>query len=136
MFSAEYLAGLFDGEGYVTMHGRNDGYVMCYIGMVMHNKTILEKLLQQFPESVMYEHDRNNKLSNSVGLSWRINSRSAKAFVDLIYPYCVLKQEDLNWYYDWYNLSKSSTAGLTAEVRKERIELINNYKKWRASKKA
>jgi len=136
MLSAEYLAGLFDGEGYFTMHGRNDGYVMCYIGIVMHDRRILDKLLVQFPKSVIYGHDKNNRLSSNVGNSWRLNSRQAKEFVDMIYPYLIIKQEDLDWYYRWLALARNTTTKLTEEMKMQRNALVDEYKLWRASKKA
>lgn len=135
MLSSEYIAGLFDGEGYVTLHGRKDGYIMCYVGIVMQDTRVLDLLLQQFPESVIYGHDKNNKLSNGNCSSWRLNSKSAKVFVDTILPYCILKQEDLQWYLDWYNLSRNTTNKLTEQTKVERTKFVEAYKAWRATRK-
>lgn len=136
MLDSRYIAGLFDGEGYLTMHGRNDGYVMCYVGIVMHDRRILDLLLTQFPESVLYVHDINNKLSKNAGSSWRINSRGAENFVRSIYPHCIVKREDLRWYFKWLELSRSTTTRLTTEQKEQRNILVQNYKVWRAINKA
>lgn len=135
MLSAEYLAGLFDGEGYFTMCSRKDYYIMCWIGIVMHDRRVLDILLKQFPESVIYGHDKNNRLSANVGYSWRLNTRNAKPFVDLIYPHCIIKVEDLDWYYRWLNLPRNSTTKLSEETKVQRKILTDEYTLWRTSKK-
>lgn len=135
MLSKDYIAGLFDGEGYVTIHGRSDNYIMCYIGIVMQDTTVLDLLQQQFPMSKLYGHDKNNKLSRRQCTDWRLTSLNAKEFVDLIYSTSLLKKEDLDWYYAWYDLSRNTTNKLSEATINKRQQFLIDYKEWRALRK-
>lgn len=83
-FSAEYMAGFFDGEGYVGIH--RDGVL---VSITQVDRRPLEWLRGRFGGSVA-RHGRPMP-SRRPCSQWVIGNRKAMAFLEWIRPYAVLK---------------------------------------------
>lgn len=81
MLSLEYVAGLFDGEGCVSVQSKG------YLAVVIANNhlPLLQQLKEQFGGSITI---RPNGTCN-----WKISTRQGEAFLRLIHPFLVVKKD-------------------------------------------
>lgn len=132
MLSAEYLAGLFDGEGWITFSYKSNGYIMCNVGISLANVNMITSLCDQFPESNLYEKEKS-KLGNKQVYMFRLTGHKAQKFIDLIEPHVILKKEDLAFYKKWKCTCRNTTTKLTAVDLAAREAFIKEYKEFRNS---
>lgn len=125
--SEQYLAGLFDGEGWVTFTLRPDtGYLRCAVGIGMTlNEDIQPKLLEMYPESVLHQKEQKHIYK------WEIAGASAQRFIDAIRPYIIIKRADIQWFDRWSALPKARPRNMSPEILQSRIDFMQEYKEWR-----
>ena len=96
-----YAAGLFDGEGYVriarwkkpkTLHVR----YQIFAGIGMTHKPIIEQFHKTYGGSLhMNRHDERNP-RHKIQFSCILASQKAATFLRLIYPFSVVKKEQID----------------------------------------
>src|SRR6185437_16238748 len=95
-----YVAGLFDGEGWVriaTWHKPNSDHiryqVIAGIGMTYH--PVIKRLKEEYGGSIHENrHDLRNE-NNRIQFSWHIASQKAKVFFNRIYPHLIVKRDQV-----------------------------------------
>ena len=96
-----YIAGLFDGEGYVRINrwAKPKSTHIRYnliVGINMTYRPIIEMLHEQF-DGGLYENRydlRNPK--QRIGYCWNVASQGAAAFLRLIQPHLIVKRDQVN----------------------------------------
>jgi hypothetical protein len=95
---AAYAAGLFDGEGHISIqtpllkeNGRR--YHRLMLSLVNTDKRLVDWLIEQFGGYVSYHRRPTNGHQDSWG--WATNSQVAEQFLRAIQPYAVLKAEQI-----------------------------------------
>lgn len=96
----EYVAGLFDGEGWFsitrTHHGRHirEFQFQCHAGLVIRERFILEALESMFGGTIREQTSRNIK--HNPYYRWRITGHEVLIFALYIKKYVRLKQKQAN----------------------------------------
>ena len=128
---AAYIAGIFDGEGFFTMSWRKDfGYLKCEFGISMAEEFLIDLLVKQFPRACKYNKGKS-KLGNKDIFMFRLNGSYAEDFVQLIEPYVIIKQKELEFWYKWKTMPKALPRQMTPEIMRAREALFNEYKAFR-----
>lgn len=98
MLSIEYLAGLFDGEGYITIdHRRKMSHrvercqIKCGISLVY--KPLIEQLADQFDGIVNVNDSAHRKNPrNRIVYAWVASSTVAVKFIRDVHPFLIIKR--------------------------------------------
>ena len=132
MLPLEYIAGLIDGEGCITIHTRNDRAVSVEHYPVVcltlgKAKNIVTELKERFGGSVRvaYKFHKNGK--TSIVDVWKISSRKAYAFLKQILPYLQIKRRQAELvieFYDGFKAGYRYGASLDEIKRRERIRRL------------
>lgn len=88
-----YMAGLFDGEGCVSIakHSSNRYYnIACYL--IMANEYLPQLFQFRFGGRVSRKYNHPNKPEWRPYWRWAISSQQAYRFLKTIYPYLILKK--------------------------------------------
>ena len=127
-----YLAGLIDGEGCVSLHGRRDpvrGY--CTAALQVSN-TDLELLdwLHRSLGGTIYQR-RDGRPTRKVCATWGIFATGAREILQAVRPYLRVKaaQADVVLRLDWTNPGR---AGMTPERRRERAVALAEIRRLNA----
>lgn len=107
MFEPAYVAGLFDGEGWITVstwHNAKKQYPQwspryirhqLMVGIANTNKPLIDRIHQQFGGDLYINNSANKKNPNNrLGYTWRKSSLKASEFLELLLPYLVVKREE------------------------------------------
>ena len=88
-----YIAGLFDGEGTVTLSRNNsrDKYRAATVSMTSTSLEILEFLVKEFGGSICKQ--KVYKDIHKQSWSWRLTRRNAVCFLKSILPYMLEKEK-------------------------------------------
>ena len=132
MISIEYIAGLFDGEGYISFNYTSSGYLKCQVGLSIGCKEVLEAIQQVFPEVEIYE----KKGTNHKLYTMFISGTSAKNFVGTMQKHCIVKHEDIAMYFEWLALPKAQPRQMTDIIRDTRKAFHEKFKAMRERQKA
>lgn len=125
MLTAEYIAGLFDGEGYISFTLRKDyGYLKCELGISVSNETVINMLHEQFPEGKHYTKLGTNRVLHHFYLS----GNNALRFINTIRPHVIIKQDVVEWYDEWQNLPLAQPCNMTNEIMQARVDFFERYK--------
>lgn len=100
-----YVAGLFDGEGWVTLGKTNlakryhysDGYVryQLHVGIAMVHKPLIERLHQTFGGHIAYTARQERQSDKTRGsFKWGLASLPAAEFLAKIEPHLICKREE------------------------------------------
>lgn len=127
--SNEYLAGLFDGEGFITFTFKPSGYINCEVCISMNAPELTAMLQELFPESRVH----SDKSKRGI-LKWVIPGGKADAFITALEPFVIFKKPDFAWYRRWQSLPKAQPRNMTEEILQYRLDFIKEYKEWRASR--
>ena len=100
MLSTEYLAGLFDGEGYITishMVSKKPGSIheryQLIVGISMTHKPLIEMLHKQLGGTFHASHKRAKPTHRTL-FSWILGSKVAARFLESVLPYSVVKKPE------------------------------------------
>lgn len=92
-----YVAGIFDGEGYITINkyrhpsGRHIRYQL-HVGIGMTDKPVIEAIAKQFGGmSTSYKSPK--KVTHRRVFEWRVSSKSAVPFLKAVQPWLMVKKE-------------------------------------------
>lgn len=100
MLDVRYVAGIFDGEGLVRIarwekpsspHTRYQVYVC--IGMTW--KPLIARLTEQFGGSFHINRHSLRNMAHRDQYNWVCTSRTAHAFLTAIYPYLIVKRDEV-----------------------------------------
>lgn len=130
MLNLDYVAGLFDSEGWITFTMKANGYIMCNVGISMVEEKMIDALCAQFPGSNKYRKDQN-KLGTKPVYMFRLTGLKAEHFVNEMVTRCYIKQPDLEFYFEWLNLSRQTTNKLQSDTIAARKAFIIKYKLFR-----
>lgn len=88
-----YIAGLFDGEGTVTLsyNNKKDIYRAATVSMSSTSIELLELLVEEFGGSIVKQ--KVYKEHHKQSWSWRLQRRNAISFLDSILPYMMEKEK-------------------------------------------
>ena len=118
-----YLAGLFDGEGWVSIsyHTKQDHYTL-QIGIKMVNKDAIDFVNTLYPGKVYAEsHNEQGWLDS---YKWVLNGAKARPFIEAVLPYCRVKALPLRLALQYIDtISKSAPNKLGVEVNADRAQL-------------
>lgn len=99
MLSVEYLAGLFDGEGYIIVDHRKRAthrVERCQIkvGISLVYKPVVQQLADQF-DGILNVNDSAHRKNprNRIVYAWVASSKPAIAFLKMVTPYLIIKRE-------------------------------------------
>lgn len=90
----DYFGGLFDGEGSVTItHRFKDNSEQFYVALSLSNTDIrVLELLKEIAGGSIH----TQKLGvNYINYNWYVSHKSARAAIDLLLPYTIIKTEEL-----------------------------------------
>ena len=83
-----YAAGLFDGEGYVSLNKGYKGYIM-NVGLEMSSITVVNRLVRWFGGTIYFRVPRKEGWK---GLwTWRLTREEAVEFLERALPYLLVK---------------------------------------------
>ncbi|MDO8752579.1 MAG: LAGLIDADG family homing endonuclease [Anaerolineales bacterium] len=87
-----YAAGLFDGEGSITLtRHRNNRTHSPQVSVTSTDYEVVRWFRERFGGSVVTKQPR--KSNHSVSYDWRLTDRRALAFLELIRPYLVIERK-------------------------------------------
>lgn len=89
-----YLAGLFDGEGCITINNA------LRIKLGITNKEVVEWIKSKCGGSIYTTNDPRYKTK----YSWEISGIDAKEFLEQILPFAIVKKAQISLALDYYNL--------------------------------
>jgi len=127
-----YIAGFFDGEGYVAIskHDKTKKWnqlgftLIVVIGQV--NPFPLIFIRQFFGGHLRRENAKGNKRAIWM---WTISSKTAYDFLQEIYPYLKVKKDECNLAFQFQNTIGNSFAKLTDETIELRTKMYEEMKK-------
>ena len=124
-----YIAGLFDGEGCVSVHKVQDQrskkkgnllyryYLKAII--VSTSKDMIDFINKHYSGSVSERTKRNPNHADQ--WAWQLSGMKAVSFFNDIYPYLIVKKEQASLAMKW-SIAKSKSY-MTEDMRKERLEI-------------
>lgn len=92
---AAYFAGLFDGEGSVTIHCKPNGSMQCTLTVVNTHKGVLDQLVEWAGGALT---SRVRREGQRPCWAWQISGPGSDAFARRILPHSVVKAEQLELY--------------------------------------
>lgn len=87
-----YAAGLFDGEGCITLRVRRSGYIAMEVRVTNTNREIIEWLRDQFGGTIYGQ--RQPKGNRREAFCWRLSEITGSNFLRLILPFLRIKREE------------------------------------------
>lgn len=100
-----YIAGIFDGEGSISMTRTHRKYcvVQCSVRIVNTDKRLIKWLEENIPHSfITRKHHKNNVWSNAEIISIR-RQKAIKGFLNKILPYLIVKRRQARLAIEWCN---------------------------------
>lgn len=102
-----YVAGLFDGEGWITVckqklgergYGHYSPHHVRYqlvVGIGIPHRPIIEQMHRQFGGGLFTNRSAQVKMPKSrPGYMWKVSSGPASSFLDLLLPHLVVKRDE------------------------------------------
>ena len=97
----QYVAGLFDGEGWITVNvwsvpGREYIRYQLFVGIGMNHYPLMRKMKEQFG-GLLHRNDsahKRNAEKNRINYQWRLSSRPAAQFLASIRPHLNIKGDE------------------------------------------
>ena len=138
MVSLEYIAGFFDGEGYIQIakkspggHSRSPYWLMC--SMANTHRGVLDEIQKVTGGLVIFHKGTTGRNSPHYRLSFY--TQQALTFLKAIQPYLVIKREEADLAVAFYEHNKAS--GFRGRVKMTEAELLirhDYYLKMKAMK--
>lgn len=102
--SFEYLAGIIDGEGCLTIQRSRNGKSHTFkIRVSMSHKRVLKEILDNFGGHLWGPYKRNRSTKEKLIWEWCIYGREAFELLKKIYPFLIVKQEEAHIGWDFCN---------------------------------
>lgn len=126
-----YYAGLFDGEGSVGVYRispRDRNHPRSYVRLVAKVtntfKPVLLPLLDKFGGSI-----ENNKASEKFNgwqdtYSWKVNASGTMHFITWIYPYSLIKKEQLDVVFQFWEYHSRNKIEYYNKPNQEKIDMF------------
>lgn len=127
-FNIEYIAGLFDGEGCISIgtyesYGNKQYRLSVEIGL-LRSERVLKQLKQQFG-GVLRVKENCGWSKKSIPY-WSVNCREALAFLKSIQPYIVIKSRQCALAIQFYDEGQWKTGHKVTDEELGRRERIRN----------
>jgi hypothetical protein len=133
-----YFAGLFDGEGWITImatldpeklmkwYQRKTPQLALTVGVANNYKPVLEELAKKFGGKVYRVRERQH--------NWRIFTKQAEIFLKLIQPYVRIKSEQIKIAFEFRETfrnykTQNDSIGISEEVIAKRLQCRNQIMK-------
>jgi hypothetical protein len=94
-----YVAGIFDGEGYVTINkyhhpsGKHIRYQLL-VGIGMVDKPVIEAISKQFG-GMLTSYKSPKKVTHRRVFEWRVSSKAAVPFLRAVQPWLIVKRDQV-----------------------------------------
>lgn len=93
-----YVAGLFDGEGWITVvvkkYPDRTSYQLV-VGIAMVHRPLIEAIHRQLGGNIYIKMPSPSQSANTrAGVTWRLTSGPAAAFLEQVVPFLVAKREE------------------------------------------
>lgn len=135
----EYLAGFFDGEGYIKINrydNKRNGKICYFVTAQLSNTN--ETIMNQISEKLNVKNRKYEYSNTNWNPVFRISTFSQKAYslLDNIKPYSIIKLREIDIVEKFRSTLKSNHYGfeLTNDERKYRDKLIEELKSFHGSK--
>jgi LAGLIDADG-like domain len=86
-----YLAGLFDGEGCVTIWTRRNGAIVLILAISNGHRGVLEQCQERFGGSIR----KKTRTENAPVYDWQVSGPKAEVFARAILPFSIVKAAQL-----------------------------------------
>ncbi len=112
-----YFAGLFDGEGSISIakyQGKNNRTPVFLLSVVItqSNQDFLQLWQTRFAIGSIYEHTKRfNNPKWSKYFDWRLTSVNALVLLEVLLPYLILKREEANIAIEFQKIKSSTRHG-------------------------
>jgi predicted transcriptional regulator len=116
MVSLEYLAGVFDGEGYVGVNVMQGGYMGVRLSVTNNNRGVLELFQQQFDGRIATP---NAKGAGGASWTWQLYGPKAIVFLKSIQPFVVIKKPQVDLAVQ-FPIGAKGRGGVTREMCEKR----------------
>lgn len=106
-----YLAGLFDGEGYISVRPKKSDKtnIQGHIGITMTNQDIIQKIYQNYGGNFRVEKPR--KEGYLYQYVWDIYGKKAENIIQKIIPFLIVKREPALLFIEFINLPRLHSLG-------------------------
>lgn len=128
-----YLAGIFDGEGYVTMSASQSPRYTLYVGIVNTYLPVLKLLQETFGGTLYLLKRREGQLGKLPCFSWRVSQSDALVFLEAIYLYVWIKKAQTDVAIEYLRTRKTSKSRVSTnevamrELCRQKIVAINGH---------
>lgn len=122
-----YLAGLFDGEGCVSLHsrnfrnGRNREYTLS-VSVANQHEGVLKMFKYRFRGSVHFKPD-------SRVFVWTVTNKTAELFLRAVLPHCVIKKPQVLLAFQFRKGVHKKNTKLTSRELQQRARLVLEMKR-------
>lgn len=96
-----YAAGMVDGEGHLGLAAWGSSFLPT-VEIINTDANLMDWFTARFAGGVIIKHTPRNP-KHSPRLTWRLNGRRAYAFLQEILPYLVIKREQAQIVFDYYD---------------------------------
>ena len=123
-----YTAGLFDGEGSITLTPiRSTRFPSPQVAVASNDREVLEWLKAQFGGSISTKQPR--RPTHSVSYDWRLTDRRALGFLRQIRPYLKIQRKikRVDLLLSEYVLCTPRNGRYTDEMRKAKQALVTRF---------
>ena len=118
-----YLAGLFDGEGWVSVsYNTKQNFYWLQVGIKMVNQEVIEYVNSIYPGKIYVESPDNPEWLDTY--KWMVNGAKAKPFIEAILPYSKVKAIPLQLALQFIEtISSHAPKKLSPEVNLNRAQI-------------
>ena len=123
-----YAAGLFDGEGSISLvRQRSNRFHSPQVSVASNDYEVLAWLQKRMGGNIVTKQPR--KAAHSVSYDWRLTDRRALAFLQLIRPYLVIKRKirRIDLLLNDYVACTPRNGRYTEEMSERKQELLETF---------
>lgn len=118
IYSDQWAAGFFDGEGCITVDMRRDGKPGSVVACVTQKlRAPLDELQARWGGAV------DRKRTRSGCYRWRCSAQQARAFLRAIYPFTLVKRPQIQIAFAYLDTMSPTGAVTPADVLQQRLAL-------------
>jgi hypothetical protein len=123
-----YAAGIFDGEGSISLvRHRDNRWPSPQVAVASNDREVLEWLRVLFGGSIVTKQPRLP--THSISYDWRLTDRRALAFLQLIRPYLVIERKirRIDLLLEDYIVCTPRNGRYTPEMSKQKQALVERF---------
>jgi len=123
-----YAAGLFDGEGSISILRRSSGQIFLQVQISMICREVLEWFSYHFGGNAVVYKQSKNALGSSPICKWSISGQMALDFINIVEPYLIEKKDEAGIALLFPAGKRNVPYSLTLEIISRRRELLESMK--------